>query len=133
MKTNPMVSIIFPFYNCEKFIKEALDSIKNISSVDFEIIAVNDGSTDNSLLITQESLCGLSIDYHIINRTTNRGCFQSRTEAIRASNGEYIAIMDADDIVYEKRFEKQLELLKNNRDIWCCGGFADKIDEEGYG
>jgi len=127
----PKVSIIFPFYNCEKFIEEALSSLKYLSSSDFEIIAINDGSTDNSFKIAQELLCGFTIDYKLIDRTVNQGCFKARTEAIEASRGEYIAVADADDINCKGRFEKQLKFLENDKNIWCCGGWADKIDQNG--
>jgi glycosyltransferase EpsE len=124
----PKVSIIFPFYNCEKFIEEALLALKYLKSDKFEIIAINDGSTDKSFAIAESLLVDFSIDVTLLNRTTNQGCFKARTEAIGASRGEYIAIVDADDVSYRGRLEKQLKLLETKRDVWCCGGFADKID-----
>ena len=131
MSEKPKVSIIFPFYNCERFIKEALLSIQYLESEQFEIIAIDDGSQDQSLNIAQNLLGDSSIDFTLISRIANQGCFKSRTEAIEASRGEYVAIVDADDVVYKGRFAKQLKLLENDKNIWCCGGFADKIDQNG--
>lgn len=127
----PKVSIIFPFYNCEKFIEEALSSLIYLSSSDFEIIAINDGSTDQSAEIAQKLLRDFTIDFTFINRTVNQGCFKARTEAIGASRGKYIAIVDADDTICIARLEKQLYLLENDKNVFCCGGWAEKIDEEG--
>ena len=132
----PRVSIIFPFHNCEKFIKEALSSIEYLTSDDFEIIAVNDGSTDNSLEYAQEALRRFSIDSTLISRNRRQGCFVARTEAIKVARGRFIAFADADDVNMEGRFEKQLKFLEDNRHpgstyIDGCGGWAEKIDENG--
>lgn len=134
----PKVSIIFPFYNCEKFIREALASIEYLTSDDFEIIAVNDGSTDNSLKYAQEALRRFTIDSTLISRNHRQGCFVARTEAIKIARGRFIALADADDVNIEGRFEKQLDFLENNRnpgklDIYISGvgGWAEKIDKNG--
>jgi glycosyltransferase involved in cell wall biosynthesis len=134
--SRPKVSIVFPFYNCEKFIKEALSSIEYLTSDDFEIIAVNDGSTDNSLEYAQEALRRFTIDSTLISRNHRQGCFTARTEAFKVARGRFIALADADDVNIEGRFEKQLKFLEDNRHpgsryIDGCGGWAEKIDENG--
>jgi len=128
---NPKVSIIFPFYNCERFIEEALLSIQYLSSKDFEIIAVNDGSTDRSVEIAANVLRGFSIDYTLISSNRRQGCFSARIKAMKAARGRYWALADADDVNIEGRFEKQLNFLENNRNVYACGGWAEKIDENG--
>ena len=128
---NPRVSIIFPFYNCEKFIKEALYSIEYLKSDDFEIVAVNDGSTDNSLEYAQEALRRFSIDSTLISRNRRQGCFSARIAAIKVARGQYIALADADDVNLEGRLEKQLEILENDIYVMACGGWAEKIDQDG--
>jgi glycosyltransferase involved in cell wall biosynthesis len=127
----PKVSIIFPFYNCEKFIEQSLSSFRYLSSSDFEIIAINDGSTDDSLKVAKKALCGFTIDWSLINRTVNQGCFKARMKAIEASRGKYIAIADSDDVNCNRRFERQLDFLENNKEIWGCGGWATKITQKG--
>lgn len=136
MYRNPKVSIIFPFYNCEKFIKEALSSIEYLTSDDFEIIAVNDGSTDNSLEYAQEALRRFSIDSTLISSNHRQGCFIARMRAMRIARGRFLALADADDVNIEGRFEKQLKFLEDNRHpsntyISGVGGWAEKIDENG--
>lgn len=131
MSSRPKVSIIFPFYNCEEFIKEALLSIEHLPPEDFEIIAINDGSTDRSYEIVQEVTRAFSMEGILIDSSPNRGCFEARTSAIAASSGKYIAIVDADDIVCEGRLIGQLKFLEHYEDVWCVGGFAEKIDYNG--
>ncbi len=114
----PKISVIIPVFNASEFLVEALDSISNQTFSDFEIIAINDGSTDNSLEILnlyakkEPRLC-------IVNQQ-NMGITKTLNEGIELSKGEYIARMDADDISLPQRFEKQMKFLEdNNLDI--CG------------
>jgi len=125
------VSIIFPFYNCEKFIKEALASIEYLKSDDFEIIAINDGSTDKSLQYAQEALRAFTIDSTLISSNHRQGCFSARIKGMKVARGQYFAFADADDINIEGRFEKQLDFLESNWRTEICGGWAEKIDENG--
>lgn len=126
----PKVSIIFPFYNCQQYIENSLLSIGHLPK-EYEIIAVNDGSTDDSLNIAHKTLESLRIEATLLSSPINEGCFKARTAAIEASRGDYIAIADADDINYPRRFERQYDFLKHNDHFWCCGGWADKIDQNG--
>jgi len=133
--SNPKVSIIFPFYNCEKYIEEALASMEYLKSDDFEIIAINDGSTDKSVIIAWDALGRFSIDYTLISMKHRQGCFSARMRGIKVARGQFIAFADADDVSIEGRFEKQLKYLEDNRCppryIDGCGGWAEKIDENG--
>ena len=114
----PRISVILPVYNASQYILEALESLSNQTFADFEILAINDGSIDNSL--------DLLMDYarkeprlRVISRE-NRGLPKTLNEGIDLASGEYIARMDADDICLPSRFEKQLKFIEdNNLDI--CG------------
>lgn len=117
-----VVSVILPVYNAEKYILEALESISNQTFKDFEIIAINDGSTDNSLNIMQE-YAKKEPRMRIISRE-NRGLVATLNEGIQQAKGKWIARMDADDISLPERFEKQLKFLENNPDIKVCGTYA---------
>jgi glycosyltransferase involved in cell wall biosynthesis len=97
---------------------------------DFEIILVDDASIDDTLKKAENALQSFKGDRDIIIHKQNRGCFEGRTEAIRKARGEYIAIQDGDDISFLDRFEKQISFLEKNKEIWCLGGWAKKIDEE---
>lgn len=93
----PLFSIVIPLYNKQDFILETLKSIKQQSVNDFEIIIVNDGSTDNSLNIATSFLEECSIRKTIINQE-NKGLSEARNTGIRKSNGKIITLLDADDI-----------------------------------
>ncbi len=124
----PKISVIIPVFNAEKYIKEAIESVLNQTEKDFEVIIVNDGSTDNSLNILNE-LSNKDNRIRIISRE-NRGVIESLNEAIRNSKGEYITRMDADDICFKDRLEKQMKYLEeNNLDL--CGSNAVIINSKG--
>lgn len=96
-------SIIVPVYNCEKFLNKMINSILNQTYKNFEIILVNDGSTDESLIICER----FSSEYEnikVINKK-NTGVSDTRNVGIKNSNGKYILFMDADDYVEETYLE----------------------------
>ena len=124
----PKVSIIFPFYNCNKYLEFSVKSLCCLKSDDFQLIAINDGSTDDSLKTFQKLSVGLQIDFFLISNTSNKGCFKARTEAIKASIGDLIVLFDADDVLLPKRMKKQLRFLDKNKDIWCVGSLANRRD-----
>ena len=116
--TMPRISVILPIYNASEFLYESLESLSNQTYTDFEIIAIDDGSTDNSLDLL-EDYAKKEHRLRIISRY-NKGITKTLNEGIELANGEYIARMDSDDISFPLRFEKQLKFLEeNNLDI--CG------------
>lgn len=119
---NVIISVILPVYNAEKYVSQALESISNQTFKDFEIIAINDGSTDNSLNIMQE-YAKKEPRMRIISRE-NRGLVATLNEGIQQAKGKWIARMDADDISLPERFEKQLKFFEDNSDIKICGTFC---------
>ncbi|WP_318466386.1 glycosyltransferase family 2 protein [Photobacterium leiognathi] len=121
----PLVSVILPVYNAEKYLYEALSSIVEQTYANLEIIVINDGSTDKSLSIIKEFTM-VDERIKIINRE-NKGLIYSLNEAISISTGKYIARMDADDISLPLRIEKQVQLLETGYDI--CGCHYFEIDE----
>lgn len=124
----PKVSVVMGAYNAEKFLKEAIDSILNQTFEDFEFIIVNDGSTDGTQAILDS--------YHdsrmiIIINEENLGRSGARNKAINISKGEYIAIMDADDISLPKRLEREVNFLDSHNDIAAVGSYFFDINEKG--
>ncbi len=116
---NPAISLIMPVYNVEKFLTKALESVQNQTFKDFELIIVNDGSSDGSADIIK-NFCNKNSNFILINQE-NQGPSVARNTGIKASHGEYIGFMDSDDYL-EPKF---LELLYNaaiehNADIACC-------------
>lgn len=121
-KDTPLVSVIMPVYNGQRYLKEAVDSILSQTYANFEFIIVNDCSTDGTKNILE------SYDdkrMRILNNKRNKGHTFSRNMGIKAAKGDYIAVMDADDISEKIRLESQIEFLEDNRDIFLCGtGFS---------
>ena len=116
--TNPYVSICLPVYNMEKYLERALLSIINQSFQNFEIIIVNDNSNDKTINITQKYM-SQDNRIKIINHNKNLGVYRSRVDAVTNSIGEFIILMDPDDMILNK--DLFLELynynVKNNLDI----------------
>jgi len=122
------VSVIMAAYNAEKYIWYSIDSILNQTYTDFEFIIVNDGSTDSTLK-TINSFNDKRLN--IIDQN-NQGCANARTRAINLAKGEYIAIMDADDIALPKRLEKTIQFLDTHPDhVLVSTGFKIKNEETG--
>ncbi|MEK5754856.1 glycosyltransferase family 2 protein [Acinetobacter variabilis] len=125
---NPVISIGIPFYNAEKYLKFAIQSVMNQSYKNWELILVDDGSIDNSLKIAQE-FAHKDIRIRVICDGKNRQLPYRLNQLIKESKGKFIARMDADDIMHPLRLEKQLEVLREYSDIDVLGTNAYVIDE----
>ena len=118
LKQNPLISVIMPVYNGEKYLREAIDSILNQTYTNFEFIILNDGSTDR----TEEII--LSYDDSRIVYVKNEENLQivkTLNKGIALAKGKYIARMDADDISLSERFEKQIYFMEQNSEVDICG------------
>ena len=123
-----LISVILPVYNGAPYLDEAIVSILKQTHDNFELIVINDGSTDESLEIL-EKYAAQDNRIIIINRQ-NKGLVYSLNEGILKAKGKYIARMDADDVSDISRLESQIEYIqKHNLDI--CGGHYLLIDDEG--
>lgn len=119
---SPKLSVIMPVYNAEIYVEAALSSIINQSFKDFELILINDGSTDDSFKILKKHAA--QDNRIVLIDRENKGLTHSLNEAISISKGEYLARMDADDISLPFRFEKQLDLMqRDSLDICGCHYF----------
>jgi glycosyltransferase involved in cell wall biosynthesis len=121
----PLISVILPAYNAEKFIKEAVQSILDQTVNDFELIVINDASTDGTLDILQ-SFNDSRIS--IINNEINLKVVKSLNKGLELAKGEFIARMDADDISLPNRFEKQLQYFKQHPEVDICGTWVEVFD-----
>lgn len=114
------ISIIIPVYNAEKYLFNMLDSLLNQTFKDFEIIAVNDGSTDNSLKILNKYK--QSFENFTIISQQNSGSYMARLKGINSACGDYITILDSDDSIEPNFLEElYLNVKKTNSDIVVCG------------
>lgn len=116
-----IISVILPVYNGSKTIQEAVQSVLNQTYNNFELIIINDGSTDSTRSII-ESFKDKRI---IIINQVNKGLVNSLNLGIQRSRGIYIARMDADDYCLPKRFEKQIRKLESNPNLAAVGSLVE--------
>ncbi|MCM3630342.1 glycosyltransferase [Paenibacillus glycanilyticus] len=114
----PKITVLMPVYNAEKYLREAIDSILSQTFSDFELLIINDGSTDNS-----ETLIRSYSDKRIrlINNDRNMKLVPTLNKGINLAKGEYIARMDSDDISHPHRLETQLKFMEEHQDVVVCG------------
>lgn len=122
------ISIIVPIFNAEKYLHKSLNSLKNQTYKDLEIILVNDGSTDNSGVICDEF--SQKDDRFKVIHKENGGVSSARNAALKIVSGEYVGFVDPDDWVENSMFEDLLELAtKHKADISMCGYIKEKPDK----
>ena len=122
-----LVSIIMPVYNAEDYLREAIDSILTQTYPLFELIIINDGSSDNSL----EIIKSYRDDRIRVFSFVNGGCSKQRNYGISVAKGKFLAMMDADDISEQTRIEEQYNFLKSHTEIQVVGTNCLHIDEKG--
>ena len=114
---NPFFSIVIPLYNKAEYIIDTLNSVKNQTYKNFEVILINDGSTDNS----SHKLEQISdTNFHIINQE-NQGVSVARNNGIKNATGDYIAFLDADDYWYPNHLSEFIKSIKKhaNESVFC--------------
>ena len=124
---NPLVSILMPAYNCEKFIEKAIESILNQTYQNLELLIVDDKSTDS----TYEKINRFN-DYRIVlyKNDKNLGYLKSWNFLIAKAKGEFIAFQDADDYSATERIEKLLNEFRNNENISIVGSNVGRVDKK---
>ena len=110
-----MISVVVPVYNVETYLVECLDSIQNQTYTDFEVLLVNDGSTDGSQAIC-EHYCQTDKRFRLMNQT-NQGQSVARNNGVTASTGEFIAFVDSDDIILSNYLEILMQHMGEEVDI----------------
>ncbi len=131
-KSTPLVSVIMPVFNAEHYIEEAIESILRQTFQDFELIIIDDASTDDSPKIIRKYKKKYPHKIRLITMKTNinyggDGC---ANKGIQAAKGEFIARMDADDVSHPTRFEKQVRVLKHDHNLFLIGSNAYVIDSQ---
>jgi glycosyltransferase involved in cell wall biosynthesis len=125
----PAVSVALPVYNAQRYLRSAIDSVLSQSFHDFELLILDDGSTDRSPAIMRE-IAKSDERVRVITRE-NRGIVQTLNELIEMASGKYIARMDADDICTPERFQKQVSYLEAHPSCVALGSRVLLIDEGG--
>jgi len=115
LESQPTVSVIIPTYNRGWIVREAIDSVLAQDAADFELIVVDDGSTDD----TEELLSNYGGDINVI-RQENSGVGAARNRGVDAALGELIAFLDSDDLWLPKKLSTQLDFFRSRRDALIC-------------
>lgn len=123
----PLVTVLMPVYNAERFLKQAIESVLNQTFRDFEFLIINDGSTDESVSIIQ-SYTDERIS--LIHNEKNCGVIDTLNKGISLAKGKYIARMDADDICTPTRFERQVQYLEQHPKIAVLATHIFQINAE---
>ncbi|OCQ96603.1 glycosyl transferase family A [Nostoc sp. MBR 210] len=123
----PKISVIIPTYNSEETIKTTIDSVLSQSFTDFELIVINDGSTDSTLdIVSQIQDARLKVFSF-----GNAGGNVSRNRGLKQAVGEFVSFLDADDVWISDKLVSQLEVLQDNIDARIAYSWTDYIDENG--
>lgn len=121
------VTVIMPVYNCELFVAEAISSILDQTYRDFDLLLIDDGSTDASYEIASS----FEDDRLSVISRGNKGLVETLNEGLRLAGGCYIARMDGDDVALPTRLEKQVSLLDTRPNIGICGtGYYSFFDSK---
>lgn len=126
----PRVSVVMPLYNAEKYVEETINSILRQTYGDFELVVVNDVSIDKSADIVKK-LQKKDSRIKLYHNDKNYGIAYTRNRAIECSTGEFIAIMDDDDLAPDYRLKDEVEFLDTHPDYAVVGGHGRIIDAEG--
>lgn len=122
----PKVSVIIPTYNHAKYVGRAIDSVLVQTYKNYEIIVVDDGSTDNTKAVLKPYMDKIKYIYQ-----ENKGLSSARNTGIRASKGEYLQFLDADDELLPQKFEIQVNILETHPEIDVIACEWIRVDENG--
>ena len=118
---NPAVSVVLPVYNCPQYVDEAINSIFAQTFDDFELIVIDDGSTDETPLVLRKYL-----DRRMtLIRQENQGLAATLNRGIELSKGRYVARQDQDDASFPQRFAKQVAFLDQHPECGIVGTWAE--------
>lgn len=126
----PTVSIVLSVYNAEQYLAAAIDSLLNQTFGDFELLIGDDGSRDRSLAIIH-TYAAQDCRIQVSQNPENWGGSKTRNRLLNQAKGQYIAVMDADDIALPNRLALQVNFLDHHPEVVCLGGAHDLIDEAG--
>jgi glycosyltransferase involved in cell wall biosynthesis len=122
--TNPLVSVIIPCYNAEKYVRQAIQSALDQTYRNCEVIVIDDGSIDSSPQVIRAFGDRIRSEYGI-----NRGACAARNRGLELSRGEFIQFLDADDVLHPNKIARQLEVLATtNADIVYCNWNSQAAD-----
>lgn len=125
----PVVSVIIPSYNCERYIEECLASVLAQTFRDIEVIVVDDASTDGTLDVLRP-ICETDDRVTLLERRTNGGVARARNAGLARATGRYVAYLDSDDVWFREKLESQLEFM-DSFGLSVCVTSYETIEESG--
>lgn len=124
----PLISVLMPAYNSEAFVGEAVASILAQTFTDFELLVIDDGSTDS----TRDVLEAIRDPrLRLVSNPHNMGLIRTLNRGLELATGHYVARMDADDVSAPERLERQVEFLESHPDVDVLGTMVNLINEDG--
>jgi len=126
----PRVSVIVPAYNAARYLRAAIESVRSQTYDDWELIIIDDGSTDDTRLVAQSYAAVLGMKLRYVYQP-NRGLPAARNTGIRQARGEFIAILDADDVWLPARLERGVALIDRSPRIGLVHSRIARIDANG--
>ena len=125
----PVVSVLMPVFNGEKYLAEAIDSILSQTFADFELLIVDDGSQDGSAdIIRAYEKRDERIRFFQLDRNTGIGA--AKNHAIRTATGDFVTSMDCDDVSLPERLQKQVDFMMKHLEIGVLGTCGHVVDED---
>ena len=123
----PTVSVIMPVYNAERFLKQAVTSVQSQSVSDWELLLVEDASTDNSAAVAAQ-LAAEDHRIRLLHNERNLGVAETRNRGVREARGEWVALLDSDDLWQPDKLKKQLSLARETGAdiVYCSYGLIDE-------
>ena len=125
MSNTPLVSIVLPMYNAGEYIADCIQSILEQTYQNYELIVIDDGSTDNSVAIVESFN-----DKRIILIRSSHNYIASLNLGLQRSNGKYIARMDADDIMFPTRLAEQVATMEMHSSIFVCASYMEIMESK---
>ena len=128
----PLISVIVPVYNCEKYIEACVNSVLNQTFADFEIILVDDGSPDDS-----GKLCDQLAEKNnkiVVLHQKNQGQAAARNNGVKIARGEWLNFLDSDDLIHPQMLERLYNaVIENNVNLAMCSAVQDeKLPDDFY-
>lgn len=133
INSNPLVSIVIPCYNHEKYVKDTIESVINQTYDNIELIIIDDGSTDNSVNIIEQSVQKCKerfVRFKFISQT-NKGLSATLNKSLEWCKGDYFSCIASDDIILPKKTSIQVRYLNENNRILAVFGGMKLIDDNG--
>ncbi len=121
----PAITVFMAVYNGEKYIKEAIESVLTQSYADFELLIINDGSTDKTLDVIANFT---DPRIRVLHNDGNKGLTYTRNHGAKEARGKYFAILDSDDIAMLNRLKIQVDYMESHPEVAICGGQAALIN-----